>query len=83
MGCYPSGNTWAAFDDGLNKTMVSRIRGTSATSLLFTGYYRFGLASGMTKESCAKICFENSFLFSAIGGFEFLIQSKHYLFLLV
>ena len=72
MGCFPTNNTWAAFHDGLNKTMVSRIVGTSGTSLLFNSYYKFSLTSGMTRESCAKICFENSFLFSAIAGLGFI-----------
>jgi hypothetical protein len=77
MGCYPSGGIWAAFDDGLNRTMVSTIAGTSEIDRLLNGYYMFGLKSGMTKESCAKICFENSFLFSAIGGLgSFLICLK-------
>ena len=71
MGCYPSGSTWAVFDDGLNKTMVSKIPGASVTYRLFNEYHMFDLTSGMTKESCAKICHENLFLLSAIGGFTF------------
>jgi hypothetical protein len=81
MGCYPTGNTWAVFHDGLNKTMVSRIVGTSGTSLLLNGYYMFGLTSGITRESCAKICYEHLFQLSAIGGFEFFSPNLGIIFL--
>jgi hypothetical protein len=70
MGCYPSGGIWAVFSDGLTSNMTSKIVGyVNSTNLLLNGYIAFKLTSRMTIESCTSICLENSFLFSAIGGF--------------
>jgi hypothetical protein len=68
IGCYPTDQTWIAFNDGITGTLISQIPGISSTYLLVNGFYMFQLANGMTVESCTKICFANTFLFSGIGG---------------
>ncbi len=72
LGCFPSGQTWAAFNDGLTSTMISKISGVSGSCYtLVNGFCMFQLLSGMTLESCTSICLSNSFVFIGIGGFEF------------
>ena len=68
LGCYPTGQTWIAFNDGLNSTMISQISGISSTFLLVNGLFMFQLTSGMTIQLCTNICLANSFIFTGIGG---------------
>ena len=73
LGCYSSGGTWVAFDDGLTSEMASKIVGTLDISRRFNGFSIFRLTSGMTIESCTRVCLENSFLLSAIAGLGFIL----------
>ena len=75
IGCFPTGRTYAAFNDGLTKNMTSEISGSVISNspyLLMNGFYMFRLTSGMTVEACARICLKNKFLFSATGGYRLL-----------
>ena len=73
MGCYSTGRLYDAFNDGLTVNVTSKISGSFISNspyLLMNGYYMFRLTSGMTIESCAKICHENLFLFSGLGRYR-------------
>ena len=69
LGCYPTGQSWTAFNDGLSNALFSQMPAVSLTYPLVNGFFMFQLASGMTIESCSSICLANSFIFSGIGGF--------------